>query len=240
MEVLLHEGLSEKYYLRTRAGGRVEDVLVSLLRPGMTFFDAGAHWGYFALLGSAVVGQEGRSVAFEPDINNVERIRRNIALNPQLSVGLETVAIADHEGEATFQTGHTSDTGSIAPARAGHGGPAPVVAVVTTSLDSYLSENGIETVDVMKMDIEGAEVQAIEGMREGLAAGRYGHIVMEWHGAHHERLGDRPTKALALLASSGYELSVMRRPKGRLSLEPVTPESVPAERIHLLCRSSRQ
>jgi len=87
------------------------------------------------------------------------------------------------------------------------------------------------------MDIEGAEVQAIEGMREGLAAGRYGDIVIEWHGSHHGELGTRPVEALKLLASSGHDLFVLKR-RGRL--EPVSPESVPADRIHLFCRAPQR
>ena len=80
-------------------------------------------------------------------------------------------------------------------------------------------------------------MQAIEGMAEGLRSGRYGDIVVEWHGAHHGELGGRPRKALEVLVSSGYELFVVGRSRGRARLEPQTPDAVGAERVHLLCRA---
>ena len=230
MEIDLNEHRAHRYFLRGKVEPRIQDVLLPLLTPGMTFFDVGSHWGYYALLAAKAVGREGRSVAFEPEPGNLAFIRRNLSLNPGLNVIVEPLAVSDTEGEAVFRPSEKTDQGSIMEGSWVSAG-APF-AVQTVSLDHYLDDRGVDRVDVMKMDIEGAEVQAFEGMAEGLKAGRYGHIVLEWHGTLHEGLGDRPLRALELLVSSGYELSAVRRGG---ALEPFSPELMGLRTLPVLC-----
>jgi len=234
MEVDFSENGDYRLFVRGKLESAVQAVILSVLAPGATFFDVGANRGYFALLAADRAGPGGRAWAFEPEPENTKRIRRNFALNPGLAVTLEPVAVSSMAGEATFMAGDNSGHGSIVEGfEVAAGRP---ITVPTVSLDGYLEENGIDRVDVMKMDIEGAEVQAIEGMASGLPAGRYGDIIIEWHGSHHGELGTRPAQALELLVSSGYDLFVIER---RRKTEPIKPEAVPAERVHLFCRASR-
>jgi len=186
------------------------------------------------VLASKRVGPNGTVVAFEPDPENIERMRRNAGLNPGLAMTIEEVAISDCEGEATFRRGGDSAKGSLLDGANWEGRQA--FTVPTTTLDSYVNGHGIDRVDVLKIDIEGAEPMALEGMAEGLGAGRYGSIILEWHGDFHQGLADRPGRALSLLDSSGYKLFVIRRRHWRPKLEPVRPEAVGEERIHLLCQ----
>jgi len=230
MELDLRQPDARRYFLYGVPERGVQDLLLSLLEPGMTFMDIGSNWGYYALLASKVVGAGGMAVAFEPDPDNIDCIRRNMSLNPGLDVTVEGVAVADIEGEATFHVGADSGKGSLLQHSSGDGRS---FTVPTVTLDGYLDAHGIERVDVLKMDIEGGEVLALEGMADGLEAGRYGHIVLEWHVQSQAALGERAARALDLLRSSGYEVLIADLAGGH---RPLTPEALEAKRVYLYCR----
>jgi FkbM family methyltransferase len=233
MELDFRDHTARRYYLYGKPERGVAKSLLSLLSPGMTFMDVGSNWGYYALMAARAVGPSGRVVAFEPHPQNVARIRRNLELNPGLGVAVEALAVSDGDGTATLTEGSDSGKGTIL-AEPDNPGSASI-EVRTVSLDNYLAANGIDTVHVMKMDIEGAEVLALEGLADGLRSGRYGQILIEWHGAFHGELGERPRAALQLLESAGYELLRIRR-HGRGKVDPIAVSEVADERMHLLCR----
>jgi hypothetical protein len=71
-------------------------------------------------------------------------------------------------------------------------------------LDEVLDEQGAERVELLKMDIEGAELAALEGMREGLARGRYRRVLLELHPGLHPRGAALPDDVAALFRGAGY------------------------------------
>lgn len=147
------------------------------LAAGQVMFDVGAHAGYTALVAAQIVGERGRVVAFEPNSRNAALIADNIAANPDLShrIRLEPLAVTDRVGTALFDgddtTGHLADRGS--PVR-------------TVSLDGFVSDTGLAPA-LVKVDIEGGETLALDGMAETLSVGRPTLIVEIHDGAAHER-----------------------------------------------------
>jgi FkbM family methyltransferase len=131
---------------------------LSLLRPGMTFVDGGAHVGHYTLLAAKRVGPEGRVVAFEPEPRNRERLERNVALNDFSQVAVLPFALFDREGEVAFARAPEGDTGTGAISANG-----AIDAVNTVRLDDIFAREGIERLDVLKLDIEGAEAPALAG-----------------------------------------------------------------------------
>src|SRR5712691_4956182 len=148
----------------------VAHALRELLRQGDVFVDGGAHVGLYTLLAAKRVGPAGRVIAFEPHPLNAQLLRLNVARSEFRSrVVVEEAALTAHTGTALF---HWS------PSLTTHGrflsSPAPdsrISSVRTLDLDCYVSRE-VGQVDLIKLDLEGGEVQALQGMRSSLVRAR--------------------------------------------------------------------
>jgi FkbM family methyltransferase len=127
------------------------------LKPGGVFYDVGANVGFYSLLGSALI-EPGRVFAFEPLPSNVAYLKRHLKLNKITNVEVLEIAISDKIGELPFLEEETRAMG-----RLGHGGKR---LVWCSTLDSLLQEQRIPPPDFIKMDIEGAELHALNGAKD--------------------------------------------------------------------------
>jgi len=129
------------------------------LKPGMTFVDVGANIGLFSLAAGKVVGQTGRVYAFEPDSGNCALLKRNMEQNGYAKVTIVAKAVSDRSGtcmlfESEFNKGDHR-TYEVSKGR-------KHVTIETVSLDAYFPAG--TRIDMIKMDIEGAEEAALKGM----------------------------------------------------------------------------
>ncbi len=150
-------------------------VFWNAIQPGMLVVDGGANMGGYSLLGAHRAGASGRVFAFEPDPNNFERLTAR--LRRHANVQPVRKAIGARSGESllfldTFHAGHTLVDGRVG----GKGVPVEV-----TSLDDFVREQGLPGLDVVKLDVEGAELLALDGMREILGGTRRPVILCEVH-----------------------------------------------------------
>jgi FkbM family methyltransferase len=147
------------------------------VQPGSTVFDIGAHAGYTALIAARLVGEAGRVVAFEPNPRNRDMIALNLTANADISapIRVEPYAVSDACGMEGF--GGEETTGRL---------EAGGALVAMTSLDAYVERTGV-TPALIKMDIEGGERRAFDGMADVL--GRcHPTLIVEIHdAAAHER-----------------------------------------------------
>lgn len=137
-----------------------------LLRPGHVFLDIGANVGYFTVMAGRLVGAGGHVIAFEPNLQNCDLIRRSLAANELTNVMLHPYALAEARQKLGLAVGEASTRGRLM-----HKAPTqppetetellPVEAVV---LDDYLG--ALPQLDLVKMDIEGAEPRALHGMTQ--------------------------------------------------------------------------
>ena len=181
-------------------------LLGELLQPGMTFVDVGANWGYFTLLAAHLTGPTGRVIALEPDPRLVPFLRRNVDVNGLAHVEVLSVAAAARAGSFTL-LGHDASAENRGTSRLTHerseGGAS--FRVATAPLDALLDARDIRTVDLLKMDIEGAEALALEGMRDGLARHRYARIILELHPTLLAEHDSSVSAIVALLHGAGYQ-----------------------------------
>jgi FkbM family methyltransferase len=132
----------------------------------MTFVDVGANIGYFALMAATLVGPQGKVIAFEPNLDNCELFRRSIAASGFTEyVHLHPYAAAEKAQTFVLDVGGSDSNGRIidysAEAVSGINPPRTIEAV---ALDEVLADEA--RIDVVKMDIEGAEPRAIQGMQQ--------------------------------------------------------------------------
>lgn len=152
--------LSGKYEWETR------QVLEKVVKSGMTVLDVGAHVGYYALLFARWVGPAGRVFAFEAAPDNYSLLRRNVELSGCGNVVCIPKAISDHSGAIRFfVSSQGNDRNSIFE------NPRSLVQeasleVPAVSLDEFLADQGWPHIDLIKMDVEGAEPLVLQGMAE--------------------------------------------------------------------------
>jgi FkbM family methyltransferase len=147
----------------------VQEALMRELKPGATFFDIGANVGFVTIIAARLVGPSGRVVAFEPVPENVAAIRENLALNRIDWVEVHETAIAREAGRASLIVSDVSAFSRLSTTNVPTGAREQI-EVAVNSIDEFLA-GGIEPVpDVVKIDVEGAELEVIEGMQATLAA----------------------------------------------------------------------
>jgi FkbM family methyltransferase len=133
------------------------------VQPGMTVLDIGAHHGLYTLLASQRVRPSGRVFSFEPSPRERKALRLNVALNFCRNVGIQSFALGSQETNADlfvvkhFETGCNSLRPPVADSEA-----YPVRVRVTT-LDAWLQTKGIQFIDFIKLDVEGAELEVLKG-----------------------------------------------------------------------------
>jgi FkbM family methyltransferase len=138
--------------------------LLDVLQPGMRFVDVGAHAGHFTLIGSRAVGPSGRVLAVEPAPRSLGYLRQHIDMNGLANVDVVDVAISDRTGQARF----TTDPGSLAAHLSDDGAEQ----VATTTLDDLVASWGAGPPGCVKLNIEGAELEALRGAERTLAEAR--------------------------------------------------------------------
>jgi FkbM family methyltransferase len=197
--------------------------LGQVLEPGHVFFDVGAHAGYFTLLGSWEVGETGRVVAFEPVPYNAAAIERQMALNVLSNVRLERCALSDSTGEARLAVPRNLANARLdgfAVARP-HTSAETVITVATVSLDDYVERSDLRP-DVLKVDVEGAELAVLSGARQLLTERPPACII-----STHSR--ELRASCRRLLTDLGYRVSSLRGFEHELVAIPDDPERTQPE-----------
>lgn len=133
------------------------------LQPGMTVLDVGAHHGLYSLLASARVGAEGRVFAFEPSPRERRALRLNLLLNLAGNVSVQGLALGRDKGEQNLFVVQGSQRGcnSLRPPEV-FSATIPV-RVRVVPLDEWLVKQKIDHVNFIKLDVEGAELDALKG-----------------------------------------------------------------------------
>jgi len=179
------------------------ETLRRYLRSGSTFVDIGANEGFFTVQASRIVGPSGRVLAVEPQGRLQEVIRKNLELNGLTNVTLVRSAVSDRPGEAELHISPSTNTGSTGLSQSTRY-RVPQEAVPVNTLEGILDQHGIEKVDLMKMDIEGFEYEALIGAEKLLKAKRIRAVALEMHPELMRGRGKQPERLEALLAQSGY------------------------------------
>lgn len=180
----------------------VTRVVQRLATRGGTVIDAGANWGYFSLLAASAVGDRGRVIALEPDPRHFARLTRNIAMNHFTQIAAHLIAAGSRDGMVTL-AGYADDAQNRGVSRiADTASVAHRFDVPCTTIDALTA--ACARVDVVKVDVEGAEMDALAGMRDGLAAARYAAIVLELHPALLRQHGRDPGECVEALQAHGY------------------------------------
>lgn len=199
----------------------VRAVIERYAAPGSVAIDAGAHIGFVSLLLARAVGPGGRVEAFEVDPRIVPRLREHVAANGFAGrIAVNEAAVWDEDGaELDLQL---AEIPGLSYVDRGMWEPVGTARVRTVALDAHLRRAGIEAerLSLIKLDVEGAEPQAIEGMAETLAA-TPAPILLELQEWAMRADPGRREALLARLAALGYRPTTPALgSRGELELAP--------------------
>lgn len=197
----IYLNIKESPMMLARALGLYEPektkAVLDLLKDRETFVDVGGNKGDFALLASRIVGGHGRVICIEPEPTNFGWIKRSIELNGYKNIQLCNLALSDHNGESLLYLGTKSGFHSLlsgAPER-----DKGSVKVTTRTLDDLLPGLGGGPVNVLKIDVEGAELQVLKGAAETVRANPQILVLLDIHPS----LGVNPVEVFDCLSALG-------------------------------------
>lgn len=179
--------------------------LMDFLKPGMTFVDVGAHLGELSLIAAQAVGLDGWVYAFEPHPTMAEVLTRNVARNGFVHVTVYRSAVGERDGTATLAVFPEPSLSRLAA----RSGPTPDGAAVVTvpcgRLDTWAASVG-RRIDLVKVDVEGAELLVLQGAARllGRPPAEAPVLIVEWSPANWSRFGGSPAAVSGYLEALGY------------------------------------
>jgi len=172
------------------------EFIKSFVQPGMTFVDAGANVGYFTLLAASLGA---RVISYEPTPAVFERLRENVALNGFDRVTAVNAAVADKRGVLRlYQSPEDPEANNL------FDGEGVSVEVATVSLDEDLAARGVQKVDLLKIDVEGAEPLVLAGASLLLNNPGAPAVVIEVNPVALRSANAVPATVINKLETSGY------------------------------------
>ncbi len=166
------------------------------IKEGDIVIDCGAYLGFFAIYAAKKAGEKGRIFAFEPDPKNYKILERNVSLSGQKNITIINKALFNKTGNLSWNSSSTRSSYK-------NNGPEEN-KVFCATLDSELERLNINKVDFIKMDIEGAEIEALEGAKDTMIKTSSMAIA-----CYHKRNGITTNKILEpILKKIGFALRV--------------------------------
>lgn len=199
-----------------------------LIRRGMTVVDAGAAVGQYTLLASRRVGATGSVHSFEPHPGNFRALLRNLELNPSLrgAIRLNHAGLGNERGLRTLHDGPEGNRGMSSLVLRIH----PDVAsneVPIVPLDEYAEEANLTSVDVLKLDVEGSELQVLRGAERLLARRTPMAILCELNPIMLSYAGSSPEEIVDYLRGFGFRGFVPRAfPLPLTPLRALPPDTI--------------
>ena len=198
--------------------------VLAWIKPGAVFADVGSYFGYYALRAAAAGA---KVFAFEPLPGNYDLLTENIRLNESKNIETVPCAVSDQVGEVSFSAPPAGNRGMGALAfREG----LRRVTVQSTTLDTFFKERQIERLDVIKIDVEGAEVSVLKGAKETLARFRP-KMLVEYNPTCLNRCGTTGDDLLNLLRAADYDLFMLTK----RGLQPFKKPQSTEDYLNLIC-----
>lgn len=180
---------------------------LELLEPNGVAFDIGAHVGIWSLLAARRVPSS-QIHAFEPVPERREQLLAHMAMNDVNRITVNPCAVGATDGTVSFFAVHDGNTGTSSLVR--HHTADVEICVPMSTLDSYVEKSAIDRVDVMKVDVEGAELLVFSGARKLLSGDDAPAIFFEADDRLSSSFGVSSRDVKRLLVEYGYAIYCWR------------------------------
>lgn len=191
---------------------KLTELFKQVVMPGDVVVDIGANIGYFTLLASRLVGEQGRVYAFEPAPENFALLSKSLTANGSRNVRAFQKAVSNNRGSAKLLLGEENWGSHRIVESAAEG---QLVEVEITSLDEFFG-NGHQKLDVVKMDAEGSEARILQGASRVLKTNPDLVLFLELNPKLLKAAGHCPNDHLRMLIDQGFAMYVIDDISGRV------------------------
>jgi FkbM family methyltransferase len=184
-----------------------------IVQPEDVVLDLGANIGYFTILAAKLVGPTGKVYSFEPEPTNYQYLTKNIEPNGYTNAFAFQKAVSDKPGKTrlfacSYDSGHhtINQYDGINAYRRGRKSEMRSIEIDTVSIDDFL-RGQTDRVDIIKMDVEGAEALALSGMKDTLRRNHTIKVFLEFFPLLMRKMGSSPeVYANSLLSDFGFSV----------------------------------
>jgi FkbM family methyltransferase len=195
-------------------------VISRLVKPGDTFIDVGANVGVHTLCAAHAMRGNGRVIAFEPFPRTSELLKRTVTMNGLASIcTVRQEAVSDQPGEKDLYVGLVSAHHSLIELDNLVSASSPPVNVPVVRLDDVISL--LDRVDLIKIDVEGMELEVLNGARRIVSENPNLAIIAEFGPSHLQRSGHSAADWLDTFTKLGFDRRVIDPVTGLLSTASV-------------------
>ena len=185
----------------------LQQALSDCLTPGNVFYDIGTNVGFFTILAANLVGPSGQIYSFEPAPSNVASIRHNIKLNDFSNITVIEKAVSESSGKGKLLLGKYCGGYTLSKSRSHSGaGTEGAIAVDLVSIDDLVKQGAIAPPTVVKIDVEGVEIEVLRGMSQTIQQFKP-IIIYEIDDRVKESFNQKQEEADAFVRSLGYKIT---------------------------------
>lgn len=185
-------------------------LMLRVVKPDDVVVDVGANAGFFTVFLATLVGPQGRVISFEPEENNLGRLKNNIASNKLENVTVIEQPASEAPGEVTFFI-NSDDSGGNAlwdigkfPGNENTSANNRTIRLQATTVDDEIARLQLSPPKLIKIDTEGAEFQVLKGCRTLLEGRQIPYVIAEYHPFGIDKMGESPQAFRAFMESFGY------------------------------------
>jgi FkbM family methyltransferase len=183
-----------------------QNAMKAAITPGSCFWDIGCNVGFLTVIGARLVGSNGQVYSFDPVPRHAELAKHNVESNHLTQVKVFQKALSSSNGTVKFAVAAIPAQSTLTADGFNREG-ATVIEVETVTVDGLIRDQGLRPPAVVKIDVEGAEIEVLKGMARTLVDHRP-TIILDTHGTHIE--------CAALLTEAGYFCSTSADPEKQL------------------------
>ncbi len=227
-KIRLHkQSLSGAFLLNREYNAPEYRFLKNLLKSGETAIDVGANIGTISICMSKAVGPTGRVISFEPDPVTYKAMVDNISLNKLGNIVPVNVAVGKAGELRDFcRLKKSSDMSHFLGSEKGYAGPSDMIKVQCTTIDDLFEKRKLKRVALLKIDVEGAELEVLQGAAQVLANGLVDSLVVEMFDNNCANYGYRARSIVDFLSQYDYKPHEVVDGE-RMSIRPVSQSNFP-------------
>jgi FkbM family methyltransferase len=202
----MHNDIARQVFIGAAIDPNEFSFLDRVLKPGMVVADVGANEGLYTVFFASIVKPGGRVLAFEPSSRERTRLAKNVELNSFRNVEIFPLALTDRCGEVRLEVAGDPHSGHNTLGKLICDVPlAGVEQVPAATLDSLFESRKWDRLDIVKADVEGAELLFLKGAEQTLRR-HYPLLVMEAFAKSLEAQGCTLDSLFGFLGGLGYEI----------------------------------
>tara|TARA_A100001037_G_scaffold301543_1_gene331307 strand:- start:1656 stop:2534 length:879 start_codon:yes stop_codon:yes gene_type:complete len=191
---------------------KTTDLIQERIFPGNIVIDIGANIGFFTLIMADIVKKEGKVFSFEPESKNFQLLEKNVKVNNLSNVILENKAVGNINGETDMYLASNEDNiysqsmHRIYSSNIVSQNSTPVKIKIIRLDDFFEKLELIEKIDLIKIDVEGAEFDVLKGMSKILDLNKDLRIIMEFSIENLQDFGSKPDEVMDFLLKKNFRL----------------------------------